>query len=90
MRVLEIDIGNTFIKWRFIVSGVVNSRGCAEVQNVDSLGRLSIDVSAVDRIQVSSVASEGFNSLVSGKLVAMFGKDPWFALSSDELVGVTN
>ena len=48
------------------------------------------DIAEVDAIPISSVASSDFNSLISEKLLEIFGRDPWFCTSTDKLIGVTN
>ncbi len=90
MSALQIDIGNTFLKWRVVVSGMASSRGCAAVTNNYWLNEIQEDVIEVDKILIASVASSDFNSLASVKLFEVFGKIPWFSTSTDELVGVKN
>ena len=90
MRVLQIDIGNTYIKWRLLVSGVVDSRGRILAKNPGLFFERLKDIAEVDAIPISSVASSDFNSLISEKLLEIFGRDPWFCTSTDKLIGVTN
>ena len=90
MRVLQIDIGNTYIKWRLLVSGSIKSRGRVLAKNPDLFFERLRDIAEVDAIPVSSVASSDFNSLISEKLLEIFGSAPWFCVSTDKLIGVTN
>ncbi len=90
MRVLQIDIGNTFIKWRLLFSGVVNSRGRVLTKNAGLFFERLKDIDEVDAIPISSVASSDFNSLIAEKILEIFGRTPWFCYSTDKLNGVTN
>ena len=90
MRVLQIDIGNTSIKWRLLMSGVVTCRGRVLAKNTDLFFDRLKDIAEVDVIPISSVASSDFNSLISEKLLEIFGRAPWFCASTDKLIGVTN
>ncbi|MDE0644631.1 MAG: type III pantothenate kinase [Gammaproteobacteria bacterium] len=74
---LDLDIGNSSIKWR------VGTR-----QGVVPHGELPDINCEVERVRVSSVALER-QELIS-RLRAKYGKSPEFAQSTQELGGVTN
>ena len=90
MRLLEIDIGNTNIKWRFLVGGELSSRGILAISDYESFSEKLDGVKYVDEIWVASVASPSFESNFSDILFDIFGKDPWFAAPVPYLAGVTN
>ena len=90
MRILELDIGNTKIKWRLINLGEVAKRGLLRTYSVSSLDDIFQFCGSVDEIWIASVASDTFEDMVAAKLVELFDIRPWFAPVTPGLAGVKN
>ena len=90
MRLLQIDIGNTNIKWRFLVAGELKSRGSIAISNYGAFKAKISHLKYIDEVWIASVASPTFESKFADILLDLFGKDPWFAAPVQHLAGVTN
>ncbi len=88
MTILDIDIGNSFLKWRLIGQGARRSGRClvADYQNVLS-GSLIADVA---RVRVASVAGGAVNDALKLWAQARLNILPEFAVTCAEIAGVTN
>ena len=90
--ILELDAGNTFLKWRLVsLQGDVKRRGQlytrdqAQVDWQGVLGEATVDV-----IRVASVAGAEFNKRLSVRLNECYGVDVKFASTALEQAGVIN
>jgi type III pantothenate kinase len=84
-NILDIDVGNTRIKWRLRASGA-ESRGYIDrtTAAADAWPKCR-----PDRIRVSSVASKAENEALRRSLESQFGRTPEFAKTSTAAAGVT-
>jgi len=95
--ILDIDLGNTHLKWRCLKEGaLVLGRGAQPVA-ADSLPELSgllelLDTSAnsLRRIRMASVASLPLTRRIGEKLRQITSVEPEFAHSSRQCAGVRN
>lgn len=78
---LELDIGNSRVKWRLVSDGV-------EHEGVTSLIDPQWPETAVDAIWISSVAASEVNETLSVELGRRYGCTPEFARVSKQCAGV--
>lgn len=81
-KLLQLDVGNSAIKWRLVNSQSVFERGSlglAEIAQLVDLLPADVQLSAV---WVSSVASEEVNDALAAALQQGIGLTPWFARSA--------
>jgi len=84
MTILDIDIGNTFLKWRDAeAAGQVNR------SRVDDLEQAKWP-QAVSRVRVASVAGDQTNQILSAFCLQRWGIEPEFAKTASEQAGVVN
>jgi len=86
--ILEIDAGNTMVKWRLRQGADVKQRGFYH-RNDD----FSIELDGqqrLDAIYISSVAGAEYEDQLSRNLVDSFSIQPWFARSTAACAGVCN
>lgn len=84
---LEIDLGNSFLKWRLISDGLVVERGRAQLGGAEvEWSRLR--AARVRSIWVASVASGDKNRHLANQLVRWFNLQPEFARTSREAAGL--
>lgn len=86
--ILELDAGNTFIKWRLLNKGVALQQGrllTAEFSAQSPLTRLT----DLEKIRVASVAGDAVNQKILNSFSSEFPK-PQFAKSEAKCAGVTN
>ncbi|GAA5317896.1 MAG: pantothenate kinase [Candidatus Pelagadaptatus aseana] len=89
MAALDIDIGNTRLKWRLPShAGVVLRLGLTDEQVVDELISQLSGLSFAC-VRVASVAAPELSSLLASRFKTGFGIDPGFAVVSSEAAGVT-
>jgi len=87
--ILDIDVGNTLLKWRALDDGVVQSRGryptsqLAEAMPADWPARVS-------RVRISNVAGPVVAGLLKTYVQARWQCEPVFAMTRDYAAGVTN
>lgn len=87
--ILEIDVGNSFLKWRLRQPGL--RPGVSERIAVKTLSAGSFqELAAVDSVCLASVADEAFNRWLAGLLVDAGLPAPMFARTSSVCAGVTN
>jgi len=86
--ILDIDVGNTFLKWR--CSGAeMPLRGRLLTERLHD-GMPSDWPEQVERVRVASVAGPVVSALISGYCQARWGLKPEFARTSHQAAGVTN
>lgn len=89
--ILEIDIGNTRIKWRrlrsdqVVESGVITHRGAELVDCWPQLGAL-----APELVRVASVSSPTIRDSLAAYCLAVWGLRPCYAVATPAAAGVTN
>ncbi|WP_271271958.1 type III pantothenate kinase [Aliamphritea hakodatensis] len=89
MTVLDIDIGNSFLKWRLVSqTGQSQSGRClvADYPQVFSGGLLA----GVARVRVASVAGGAVNSALQTWVREQLGLEAEFAVTGASALGVTN
>lgn len=87
MTVLDVDVGNSRIKWRLAGSDGVPKEGAARRSDAVDVGGLP--PGKVARVRVSSVADKAWNSSFEEALRARFGVAPEFARPARTVAGVT-
>lgn len=93
--ILELDVGNTRLKWRWlngasaVSGGALNRRDftCAH-EMVEAIPLVDVDEVFVKGIRIGSVASEEFNRELSAALHVTFSCRPCFAEVTEEASGV--
>ena len=90
---LQLDVGNTRVKWRSLKAGVVIARGAVVRLGAGSdqqvLQQLSDVVgTGVVEVLVASVADETFARLIDAHMRTVYGVDSRFARASAESAGV--
>ncbi len=85
MNVLDLDVGNSRLKWRY--GSVARLRGAMD-RSREVADAFPADVRP-ERIRVSSVAGSSFNGVLSDALSERFGIRAEFARVSSSLGGVT-
>ena len=86
--ILEVDAGNTLVKWRLRDGLEIRQRGSYERNN-----DFSIEITEqqmVESIYVSSVADLEYENVLTQNLLHNFSVFPWFARSSTRCAGVCN
>ena len=89
MSVLDIDIGNSFLKWRLVEQSAQRQSGrclVADYPQVFSGGLLE----GVERIRVASVAGTAVNSALQLWAREQLGLEAEFAVTGNKASGVTN
>jgi len=91
---LEIDAGNTFVKWRWVVDGEITTAvRCLKMPFLDRIGDIDqpeLVMDSLSEIWVGSVAGSAFDESLVSVLKARWGIEPKFALSTMSAVGVVN
>ena len=84
MTILDVDIGNTFLKWR-------DAGAAAQVHRIrtSELEQTQLP-SAVSRVRVASVAGESTNQELSSFCLQRWGVEPEFAKTVSAQAGVLN
>lgn len=86
--VLQIDLGNSALKWRLVQGGRVLDRGTR------AAGMACLDVPAIDRLPsavlVASVATADEECQLAGRIRQQWSLEPWFARSEAETLGLRN
>lgn len=83
--ILELDLGNTFTKWRILDASHIVDRGVT-----DDLAALSLTRYPITRLRVASVLSEAAEQEVVNWAQGELQQIPEFARSQAECSGVTN
>ncbi|WP_020682460.1 type III pantothenate kinase [Marinobacterium rhizophilum] len=86
---LEIDIGNTFLKWRYAGEGQGWVRGRLLTAELDD-GQFSCWPDAVSRVRVACVAGPEVAALIRHYCQARWSLVPEFAQVRDQAAGVSN
>jgi len=85
--ILQLDVGNTRLKWRLHDGQALRESGSQERSAHLQLPELSVAPAAV---WVASVAGAEYNEQLSQRVQAAWGVSPWFAQSRAQACGVTN
>ena len=86
--ILDIDIGNTNLKWMFKKSGCCVGRGVLGNNSADWGELLAQVTERVSRVRVSNVGGVRIAAVVKEKVQAEFGVEPEFAEASKLTAGV--
>jgi len=85
--ILQLDIGNTRVKWRLTSGETVAEQGVL-VRAAEGL--LPSPAQAPDQVWISSVADADLEQELSARILDLWGSDPWFARTAAAACGVTN
>ena len=83
MNILDLDAGNTFVKWRLAGTAL---RGRVRHNELDSVEWPD----AVDRVRIASVAGDRVNQALRDFVMQHWRLSPSFAVTSVAACGVTN
>lgn len=87
---LEIDIGNTFLKWRLSSEQAVVCKGLVLTKEFDWLAFQCLLDCSVEKVSVGSVAGDERNRQLISVCQRLWQLDPVFAKTSMQCVGVVN
>lgn len=85
--IVEIDVGNTRAKWRFMFADGSMCDGACEVPSLVGLPREGVRVTCA---RVASVRGEDFERQLASQIATVFGVVAQFARSAAKCAGVTN
>ena len=85
--ILQIDRGNSALKWRLCSGAEVLDRGSLPVGEEASLPALA---EGPAEVWVASVAGTSANAALAEEISAQWQLSPWFAETTDTACGVTN
>ncbi len=87
---LQMDVGNTYAKWRVQRAGEIIARG--GYAHGDNAGREAMlrSVAGVDHIWLASVAGAELEHELAGLLRQRWRVEPWFARTPAVFAGLTN
>jgi type III pantothenate kinase len=86
-RLLQIDLGNSRLKWRLLRDGQVETSGTLPQPSAD-LALLPTLEAVPEAVEVASVASEALNRDLATQVMRHWGLRPWFARSEAECLGL--
>lgn len=87
---LQLDVGNSSAKWRLLVEGEITARGVYRADDSGSREALLGCAPALDAVWLSSVAGEKAGEALAAVLRERWGREPWFARSEAETLGLRN
>ncbi|SIS86104.1 type III pantothenate kinase [Neptunomonas antarctica] len=87
---LEIDAGNTFLKWRLMDAQRLVESNSILTKDFKAQSMASLATYAVQQILVGSVAGVENNHQVQAACISLWGIDPIFAKTSNNCAGVKN
>lgn len=87
--ILDIDVGNTLLKWRTVGSGAVVDRGRHPTDRLTA--EMPVDWPAqIDQVRISNVAGPAVAALLLAYCQARWGCQPEFAVTRAAAAGVVN
>lgn len=87
---LQLDVGNSSVKWRLLVEGEVRDRGRFAQDDAPAKSRLLEMLDGDAEVWVASVAGPAFESEFSALVEQALAIKPWFARSIAHSGGVAN
>lgn len=87
--ILDIDVGNTLLKWRTVELGAVLDRGRCPTARLTAVMPIEWP-DHVDRVRISNVAGPAVAGLLLAYCQARWGCQPEFAVTRAESGGVVN
>lgn len=87
--ILDIDVGNTLLKWRAVEAGVVRDRGRCLTKELTTAMPAEWPAD-VKRVRISNVAGPVVASLLLAYCEARWGCSPEFAVTRSQAAGVIN
>lgn len=88
--VLDIDMGNTRLKWRLMSGNELVEQGAFSWSDVDLWACLAPHCIKLDRARVSSVAGEARNQALAARVRQKWGVETEFAQTAAAVAGVSN
>ena len=89
--IIELDCGNTRIKWRLRNNETIAERGsCLTKEGFESISISDAFRGIITRVLVSSVLDEEYNKKIISWSLSYVGLNPEFAISEPNFGGVTN
>lgn len=87
--VLQIDLGNSGLKWRLVTDDGVHCRGVQESRERAG-GELPVPDIRPGTVLVSSVAAQEIDQQLATQVRQQWSVEPWFARSEAETLGLRN
>jgi len=87
--ILDIDVGNTLLKWRTVEAGVVQDHGRCPTKELTTAMPAQWPAQ-VERVRISNVAGPVVASLLLAYCKARWNCQPEFAVTCHQAAGVTN
>lgn len=87
--ILDIDVGNTLLKWRTVEAGVVQDRGRCPTKELTTAMPAEWPAQ-IERVRISNVAGPVVAGLLLAYCEARWNCQPEFAVSRHQAAGVTN
>lgn len=87
--ILDIDVGNTLLKWRTVEAGVVQDRGRCPTQELTTAMPAEWPAQ-IERVRISNVAGPVVAGLLLAYCEARWSCQPEFAVTRHQAAGVTN
>lgn len=88
--ILQLDIGNTRVKWRLRQSGATLQRGVAARAQMTELPQALELESTPAQVWVSSVAGAEPERELASACRQAWSIEPWFARTAEQLLGLSN
>ncbi len=76
---LQLDVGNSSVKWRLVRRGQICDRGSYQRNNQSAQAKLLNCTDTLDYIWIASVAAPAAEVELAGLLEGQWGIAPWFA-----------
>ncbi len=88
--VLQLDVGNSAVKWRLVAEQDVLARGSCDPKELETIAEQLPQGANPGGIWIASVASQAVNATLASDLETLFGIAPWFAQTQAQTGGLTN
>lgn len=85
--VLQIDVGNSGLKWRLVNAGHILARGQLGFDDA-GVAQLPVLDSAPDAVAIASVAADAMDRQLAVRIRQQWSLQPWFARSAAETLGL--
>ncbi len=82
--ILDIDVGNTRVKWR------AQSEEVCETGSYARLEQAILPAAVPQQVRVSSVAGTNYEDSLSALMIKRWGVQPWFARTPAQALGLRN
>jgi type III pantothenate kinase len=88
--ILQLDIGNSRVKWRAVQEQEVKEQGVFARSELESLPILLDAATVPGGAWIASVAGAEVESTINVEINKRWGIDPWYARSAEQVCGLRN